>query len=179
MSKTTPNARPALIAFGSTVEVFGDGSARSQVVSGPALSSLSQMIDLGKAYSAGLKPAAESAGRLCSLVANLSENGGTALGPGSFRFPSALCLLLIMVLAVAYALGMAASSPGSKIIICTDGLANEGIGQIETAKSLDAQEKVKAFYSRLGQMARDNGSTFNVLSIRFVSLGLIEVSLRL
>lgn len=38
--------------------------------------------------------------------------------------------------ALAYAIAMASNYPGSKIMVCTDGLANVGIGNLETAQNL-------------------------------------------
>ena len=55
-------------------------------------------------------------------------------------------------------------SPGSKVIICTDGLANVGIGALEglSDTQVEAQE---AMYQQVGIMAKDKGMTISVISI--------------
>jgi len=51
---------------------------------------------------------------LIQFLGNVQTGGSTALGPG---------------LIAAYSLA-SSGKPGSKIIICTDGLANKGIGTV-------------------------------------------------
>lgn len=72
-------------------------------------------------------------------------NGGTALGPG-----------LIVALAMAMQ-----GKPGSKVIICTDGLANLGIGAIEfNAKNGNE------FYDNMAAYAKNKGIMISVLTIK-------------
>ena len=76
----------------------------------------------------------------------LEETGPTALGP-----------------AIATSIAMAAQgAPGSQVVICTDGLANVGLGSFE-----DPQNKVESdeFYQKLGQLAKSKGLTVNIVSI--------------
>ena len=56
---------------------------------------------------------------LSEQLFQLEENGPTALGPA---------LLTSLVLA--------SQKPGSQVIVCTDGLANVGLGSFEDAKSV-------------------------------------------
>ncbi len=56
---------------------------------------------------------------------------------------------------------MAAQKPGSRVIICTDGLANVGIGNLEGA---NAQED--NFYEQVGQYAKRKGVILLVISIK-------------
>lgn len=61
----------------------------------------------------------ESAEVLQKKVMGLEETGPTALGP-----------------AVATSIAMAAEgAPGSTVVICTDGLANVGVGAFDEAKT--------------------------------------------
>ena len=64
----------------------------------------------------------------------IEETGPTALGP-----------------AVATSIAMAAEgAPGSQVVICTDGLANIGLGAFDEAKTPEEILKVEEFYERVG-----------------------------
>ena len=73
-----------------------------------------------------LKPVSETKARLTERVYDLEEGGQTALGP-----------------AVLLALNIAAKRRGSKLVICTDGLANRGLGNLELAQEEKVGEEVK------------------------------------
>ncbi len=76
----------------------------------------------------------------------LTERGTTALGP-------AACVALgIMEYAV----------PGSKVVLCTDGMANMGVGNIEDAQGLDG---VWNFYRDLAGRAKNMGIPISIISI--------------
>lgn len=70
------------------------------------------------------------------FVLSLEEGGATALGP----------TLLIAVT-------MAAQHPGSKVIICTDGMANVGMGRLDNDNELHEGE----FYEEVGLDAASKG----------------------
>lgn len=60
----------------------------------------------------------------------IEETGPTALGP-----------------AIVTSVGMAAEgNPGSKVVICTDGLANIGLGAFDECVTEEDIQKVDAFY---------------------------------
>lgn len=91
----------------------------------------------------------ETQTQLTKKLMSLEETGPTALGP-----------------AVASAISMAAEgAPGSQVVICTDGLANVGLGAFDEAKSDDEIAKVDEFYERVGQFAKQKGLTVNIVSI--------------
>jgi hypothetical protein len=71
--------------------------------------------------------------------------GATALGPSTLT-AVALC---------------GKKGLGSNIVVCTDGLANKGLGSFTGANSNRAEE----FYERLGQFAKKRGVTINLISI--------------
>ena len=58
--------------------------------------------------------AISSYSRLKDRVKSLSEGGSTALGP-----------------ALAIGVGMLAKQPGSEVVLCTDGMPNQGVGSLE------------------------------------------------
>lgn len=66
----------------------------------------------------------------------------TALGPA-------------MLIAVA----MASKAAGSKVIMCTDGLANRGIGSLDprTFTGQQSESSSSEFYVKVGNMAKRNG----------------------
>ena len=69
---------------------------------------------------------------------SLEETGPTALGP-----------------ALATAIAMAAEgAPGSQIVLCTDGLANVGLGAFDEIKSEEESKIADEFYERLGEFAK-------------------------
>jgi len=61
---------------------------------------------------------------------SVEETGPTALGP-----------------ALATAISMASSgNPGSMVVLCTDGLANVGLGAFDEIKNEDDSKKADEFY---------------------------------
>lgn len=74
------------------------------------------------------------------LYHSLEEGGQTALGPA---------LLLSVTIAKAV--------PGSKVIVCTDGMANIGLGSLDVGDDEAAYEQASAFYKDVGTMATEAG----------------------
>ena len=73
------------------------------------------------------------------LINSLTEGGQTALGPA-------------LMLSVA----MAAQKVGSKVIVCTDGLANVGLGRLDVEDD-EHYDKASVFYEYVGHYGRDSG----------------------
>jgi len=61
-----------------------------------------------------------------------------------------------------FALGIAKDAPGSKIMVCTDGQANCGIGDVSSGRTTE----ITATYEKIGRLAKEHGVNINVLSIR-------------
>jgi len=75
------------------------------------------------------------------IISSLEEGGATALGP-----------------ALLMAVAMASQVKGSKVILCTDGQANVGLGSLEgTATSEELQERASEFYTDLSGFAVEKG----------------------
>ena len=75
------------------------------------------------------------------FCSSLEERGATALGPA-------------LLLSVA----IAGQVPGSKVIVCTDGIANVGLGSLE--KAGDSEEELKKaaeFYTNVSLLAQEKG----------------------
>lgn len=77
----------------------------------------------------------------------MEEGGQTALGP-----------------AMLVAITMASKVPGSKVVMCTDGLANIGLGNLDS-ESADQHAEASDFYSQLGEKAKQNGFVQTLLSV--------------
>ena len=55
--------------------------------------------------------------------------------------------------ALYYSILIASKKRGSQVILCTDGLANKGIGSLEDT----TDEEKTSFYNELGNLALENG----------------------
>jgi len=75
----------------------------------------------------------------------LEEGGQTALGP-----------------ALQAALAVASCAQGSSVVLCTDGLANKGVGALEDVFD---EVNAKLFYTELGEKARLYGLTVSIVSL--------------
>lgn len=64
----------------------------------------------------------------------LEETGPTAMGPA-----------LITAIAMA-----SSGAPGSSVVVCTDGLANVGLGAFDEIKNEEQCKKIDEFYESLG-----------------------------
>jgi len=65
---------------------------------------------------------------------SIEETGPTALGPA-------------LLTAVAMA---GEGSPGSQVILCTDGLSNIGLGAFDEVKTDDDEKRCQTFYENIG-----------------------------
>ena len=147
MKKTHPNRKVGVVAFNSEVIVYGDGGSDPIIVAGDKLNKEDVCLSVGidnyeKLLSASI---VDSSKRLMSKLSSLKENGKTALGP-----------------ALAVSLGLASrGKPGSTVILCTDGLANVGIGELDSPSSDN-----DPFYERMGNYAKERGIQVNVITIK-------------
>ena len=71
-----------------------------------------------------------------SIYFSLEEGGATALGPALY-----------------YSILIASRKKGSQVILCTDGLANKGVGSLEN----DKQEEISRFYNEMAETALKAG----------------------
>ena len=95
------------------------------------------------------RPIRETISLLKNGVNLLRQMGGTALGPG----------LLLSV-------KLAGRVPGSRVVLVTDGCANEGLGCVDTIKTgLEGT----AFYPFVGGIAKELGVVVNVISFKGIS----------
>jgi hypothetical protein len=62
---------------------------------------------------------------------------------------------------------MASAKPGSQVVVCTDGLANVGLGAMDAgAKGGQEQAAVNEWYEGVGALAQLNGTAVSIVSIK-------------
>ena len=145
-----PHKKLGLVAFNTDVTIVGDGMSDSYVLAGDRLSSFESCVDIGSNLASKLShEVSETKERLSDKVWGLSEGGATALGPA---------LLASIALA-------SHGKAGSKVIICTDGIANVGVGSINDSKDSAELNRAREFYSRAGQFAKEKGVSVSVITI--------------
>jgi len=152
LAKNVPNAKVGFVAFGNEVLIYGDKASleKEDIISGNILDNYETLIEKAAPFAkthfnssiTKILPALQNTVKL------MSTNGCTALGP-------ALCVSTSIA---------SKGSPGSKVIICTDGLANVGIGSVEGQASQNSQI-AKSFYSKLGDYAKHSGVVISIITI--------------
>mmetsp|Transcript_863 Transcript_863/g.2076 ORF Transcript_863/g.2076 Transcript_863/m.2076 type:complete len:726 (-) Transcript_863:2569-4746(-) len=158
MQSKMPTRKVGLVVFNREVRIIGDG-LNEEVVAGDKLDNYEQCWNLvqGRLNHFIGTSVADSLQTLSTKLFALEENGPTALGPA----------LLVSV-------GLACQGkPGSKVIICTDGLANVGLGAFESSDL----EAVQSFYEQLGEKAKEHGVSVSVVSIEGEECRLEELSI--
>lgn len=103
-----------IVSFNNEVQVIGDGTKSAQTITGDHLNNFEWLQNNGKAQAAErlTQPISATKENLSAKLDAIEETGPTALGPG-------------ILTSVAMA---AEGSAGSTVVICTDGLANIGLG---------------------------------------------------
>ena len=145
-----PDRKLGLVAFNSDVTIVGDGMSEPHILTGDRLLNVSACIETGSSLASKIShPISQTKSRLSDKVWSLSENGATALGPA---------LLASIALA-------SHGKAGSKVIICTDGIANVGVGSINDPKDPVELTKAREFFSMAGQVAKEKGVSVSVITI--------------
>jgi hypothetical protein len=136
MKKNNPDRKIGLVTFNNEVTVIGDGTKEPVIVTGDKLQSYEFLLKNGVETASTLlqKQIKDTLPHLHDKLMKLEENGSTALGP-----------------AVLTSVGLAGEgAPGSTVIVCTDGLANIGLGALDEARSEEQLKKVEEFYEMIG-----------------------------
>lgn len=141
---TSPNKKVGIVAFESSVKIIGDGAVE-EIIPREVLGHFDRIMEYyGQKRGVFLNnPITATADRLSEKLMNLRPSGGTALGPA---------LLSSILIA-------AEGGRGSKVVICTDGLANEGVG------SLSGQADQDSFYKEVASISKELGVSVSVISI--------------
>lgn len=64
---------------------------------------------------------------------------------------------------------------GSTVVLCTDGLANVGLGQFEGA-SVDQVAEIEQFYTKVGEHAKEKGISVNLVTVEGEDCNIESVS---
>lgn len=144
-----PDKQVAIVLFESRVHVVGDGTSKAaqRIVDGDKLHQFDELVDVGKTLATDLKlqPIRDSLESVKETVAGLREAGSTALGP-----------------ALAVCVGMVATTPGSEIVLCTDGEPNCGVGSLNSCSA----NNDTGFYSKIGEIAHGNSTKVSIIAIQ-------------
>ena len=147
--KNAPNRKVGFVAFNNEVIGFGDGSKAPVKINGNNLNDAAAIKAFAEAnqdiISSALKDAHTN---LLKQLYAIEESGQTALGPAVL-----FCINLF-----------AGVAPGSRIILCTDGISNTGIGNMEDTSSPEHVGKLKEFYSNLGFAAKEKGVVIDLIT---------------
>ena len=147
LSRASPGVFAGLITFNNDVEIVGDGTIPSTRLSPSGKTEVAlcrtETAHMHKVLMGN--PVAATKDALAFKLNALKPRGGTALGP-----------------ALAAGIELASQgAAGSKVIMCTDGLANQGFGKIEGELPDVAQE----FYNEVGAYAQQKGVGVSVISV--------------
>ncbi|XP_078077388.1 circularly permutated Ras protein 1-like isoform X2 [Mustelus asterias] len=156
MTQTSPQKRVALVTFNDEVTIYGDGLCEPVRLSDYQLLDSDYLTTRGRDYPLP-RCIAESLHALNYRVHGMREQGATALGPAA----------LISV-------SIASKKPGSKVIICTDGRANTGLGYLESVEE-EVYKCSRQFYSNVGEQATLSGVIVSILTIEGTDCRLAEL----
>jgi hypothetical protein len=134
-----------LVVFSSEVIIIGDGTQDPIVIAGDKLNHYDTLIQIASNYRLA-QPISQTKDKLVKSLYDLQESGATALGP-----------------AVVVSVGMLQNLPGSTIVLATDGLANTGVGAMD---SDETQVTSNQFYEEVSLFAKQKGITINVVGIK-------------
>jgi small GTP-binding protein len=144
LCKHHPNNRVILVAFNNNVTIIGDGQPSNKFVvsNEDYFKDFEKLFRIGQLYDIHqVKSIFLSKDQLSTVLFDIETGGTTSLGP-----------------ALTISCGLASQHPKSKIIVCTDGMANIGIGSSEHGQ-------VEQFYSLLSSTANRYGTSISVIGI--------------
>ncbi|XP_076828500.1 circularly permutated Ras protein 1 [Brachyhypopomus gauderio] len=156
LQKSSPHRRVAIVTFNDEVTVYGDGTGVPLSLRDWALVDYDHVLEQGEKYCTP-HCIAETFQSLMQRVKELREHGATALGPAAL-----------------ISIAMASQFTGSKVIICTDGRANIGLGQLEP-ESPSSPPPSLYFYNKLASHAAEKGVIVSVMTFEGEDCRLAEV----
>ncbi|XP_035828035.1 circularly permutated Ras protein 1 [Aplysia californica] len=153
LKKMNPCDRAGLVVFNNEVTIYGDGTAPPTVVSGGQLFDRKELLRISGELTSLSPLTNEAKQRLLGIVNSLKEGGETAVGPALY-------------------LGVALASQAkvAKVVLCTDGLANVGLGTLENVTS-EQETDAKEFYERVITECQHSGVSVQLLSFSDCTVG--------
>ncbi|XP_055873059.1 uncharacterized protein LOC106067529 [Biomphalaria glabrata] len=150
LTRRFPKRRIGLVTFCDKVAIYG--TDRVTCINSN-LENWNYLLDQGSTNST-IRPLETNNRSLISTLNSLKPDCNTALGP-----------------AILVSLGMTKDSRGSKIIVCTDGESNAGIGMIGQSDALE-------FYNKVATQAKVQSVTISINSFDDCQLSVIEIMAR-
>ena len=144
IKKSDPNKRVGFVTFNNEVTIIGDNKTATVNLVGDKLNNRQAIVDALGGFKLA-EPLASSYDTLITQLSKQEAKGQTALGPA-----------LVSAIEVA-----SKGSPGSTVILCTDGLANIGIGLLDPLT-----EENKNLYEQLAQLSKDRNISVNIMTIK-------------
>jgi len=145
----SPNIKVGLVTFESNVVIYGDCLEEKKIIK--EVNDENKIKSFGDEYSYLISnPISKSSNLILSKLFSIKSLGCTALGPGVV---TSLSLLKNV-------------KKGSRIFLCTDGLANEGIGSIIGNEDEHTIQKHKLFYEKIGEEAEKKGISINLITFK-------------
>ncbi len=150
LAANSPDTLFGLIEFESTVLSRNMETGEAIELPVNSFHSLDMIMDSAKKLLDRIKmvPVGKNSAKLKKHVKALRNQGGTALGP-----------------AVGMAYILAKHRNVDRVVLLTDGLANEGIGALEGYQVTPASK----YYENMGQMYREIGTALDVVGIASIS----------
>jgi hypothetical protein len=149
LAKASPNRKIGMVTFNNEVTCYGDSTKQPVKLNGNNLNDYNEIVKLAeKCQSQIEKPLKDTHNTLLKQLYEIQESGQTALGPA-------------MLFSINLIQGI---SPGSTIILCTDGISNLGLGSLEGIKDNKILEELQTFYTQLGITAKEKGVVINLIT---------------
>lgn len=140
LRRVQPDCPIVIVPFSSGVSILTE--QRSLAIEQRAVNgTLPELLARGARFAEQSPPLAEDASALTAKVWKLRPSGPTALGP-------------------ALAVGVGLCPRGGKVVVCTDGLANQGIGKVSPGSGQEVP-----FYSEVASCAVERGVAVSVVTI--------------
>ena len=146
LSKNAPTTKVGIVFFCDKVVFVGDGSVPDHKLTcdlADYSAVLAETDTLVGKYAT--KPVSSIMPDLLKKLEEIGPEGSTALGPA-----------LLMSVSLLTKQG----NPGSKVILCTDGAANTGIGQVGSECESALQD-----YQKMGELAQSKGVVVSLISL--------------
>ena len=148
IKEKNPNTKVGLMSFNSEIIIYGDANNTPLTIKKQdILNDYDLLSEIGQKNSDKINCSInDSYNSLIKKLNNIESNGCTAIGPS-----------------ILIAINMLRDKKGSVIFLCTDGLANKGIGGLEFNYQ---KEESKKFYKKIGQLANELGIVINLITFK-------------
>lgn len=135
LKKKNAQIRVVLITFGSDVTIFGDCSGAPLILSGDLLNDEQKIVErVSKIDVKTVRALQHSQNDIAKTVCGLAADGQTSFGP-----------------ALVAATALASSESRAQVVLCTDGVANVGVGAVDEScdglKGRKMRHRVKVIFS--------------------------------